>query len=211
MSKNRFKVLLSHITFDDFTDQKKNWSTDCFVAMRPVWGLFNYNLTKCIAPSKFLTIDETLYPIKHQITFKQYNPNKPHTNDLLWKSLNNDPFCYTYKAVPYAAKTSARDSPYYINATVYYIKYLITETKRQVNLKEQNVSADCLYTSIEAANLLLEQNMIIVATVHKNRVRIPPKTFDPKAFSKSYHFKKEKKDLCLTSYIVQSKFKGKKM
>ena len=49
----------------------------------------------------------------------------------LWK---NAPFCYTYKAVPYAAKTSARDSPYYINATVYYIKYLITETKRQVNL-----------------------------------------------------------------------------
>ena len=36
MSKNQFKFLLSHITFDDYSDRKKNWPTDRFAAMRPV-------------------------------------------------------------------------------------------------------------------------------------------------------------------------------
>ena len=57
MSKNRFKFLLSHITFDDYSDWGKNWPTDCLAAMRAVWELFNKNLGKYIAPSEYLTID----------------------------------------------------------------------------------------------------------------------------------------------------------
>ena len=30
-----------------------------------------------VAPSEFLNIDETLYPISNRIAFCQYNPNKP--------------------------------------------------------------------------------------------------------------------------------------
>ena len=51
MSKNRFKFLLSHITFENHIDR--------FAAMRPVWELFNSNLGKYVAPSEYLTIDET--------------------------------------------------------------------------------------------------------------------------------------------------------
>ena len=112
MSKNRFKIFLSHITLDDLADQQKNWSTDHFAAIRPVWELFNYNLTKHIAANEFLTIDETLYSLRHQIAFRQYNPNKPHKYGLLWKSLKNSRFPYTYKAIPYGAKLSAVDGPY---------------------------------------------------------------------------------------------------
>ena len=36
MSKNRFKFLLSHITFDDYSHQEKNWPTDRSAEMRPV-------------------------------------------------------------------------------------------------------------------------------------------------------------------------------
>ena len=32
-SKNRFKFLLSHITFDNHTDRENNWLTDRFAAM----------------------------------------------------------------------------------------------------------------------------------------------------------------------------------
>ena len=69
------------------------------------------------------------------------------------------------------------------------------------------------YCSIEVANWLLERNMTTVGTVLKNRVGIPPQVFDTKnckLFSKTFHFEKEKKDLYLTSYTVQSKSKGKK-
>ena len=89
--------------------------------MRPIWELSNYNLTKYIAPSELLTIDETLYPMRHQIMFRQYNPNKPHKYDFLSKSLKNASFPYTYKAVPYAAKPSSGDDPYYIIATFDYV------------------------------------------------------------------------------------------
>ena len=92
MSKNRFKFLLSHITFDDYSDQEKNWPTDCFAAMGPVWELFNKNLGKYIAPSEYLTLDETLYPMRHQIAFCQYNLNKPHKFGVLFKSLNEGRF-----------------------------------------------------------------------------------------------------------------------
>ena len=78
MSKNRFKFLLSHITFDDYSDWEKSWSTDRFAAMRPVCELFNKNLGKYIAPCEYLTIDETLYSMRHHIAFRQYNPNKLH-------------------------------------------------------------------------------------------------------------------------------------
>ena len=58
MSKNRFKFLLSYITFDNHIDREKNCPTDRFAAMRPVWVLFNSNLGKDVAPSEYLTIDE---------------------------------------------------------------------------------------------------------------------------------------------------------
>ena len=47
-SKNRFKFLLSHITFDNHIDRENNWPTDRFVVMRPVWRLFNSNLGKLL-------------------------------------------------------------------------------------------------------------------------------------------------------------------
>ena len=42
--KNRFNFLLSHIMFNDLTDYQKNWPTDRFPAMRPIWELFKNNL-----------------------------------------------------------------------------------------------------------------------------------------------------------------------
>ena len=94
MSKNLFKFLFSHITFDNHIDHENNWLTDRFAAMQPVWELFSSNLSKYVASSEYLTIDETLYPMRHQIVFRQYNPNNPHKYDVLLKSLKNARFPY---------------------------------------------------------------------------------------------------------------------
>ena len=213
MSKNRFKFLLSHITFDDYSDREKNWPTDRFAARIAVWKLFNKNLGKYIAPSEYLKIDETLYLMRHQIAFRQYNPNKPHKYGVLFKSLNEARFPYTFKSVPYAARPTSGDGPYYINSTIDHVKYLVSQTKRQVNLHGRNISTDRLYTSIECANWLLDQNITTVGTVQKGRQGIPDELFDTtnrEIFSKTCHFEKGKKDLCLTSYTVKTKSKGKK-
>ena len=97
--------------------------------MRPVWELLNSKLGKYVAPSEYLTIDETLYPMRHQIAFRQCHPNNPHKYGVLLKSLNDARFPYTYKALPYAAKPTAGDGPFYISSTVDYIKNLVIRTK----------------------------------------------------------------------------------
>ena len=213
MSKNRFKFLKSHITFDDYETRQANWRTDRFAAMRSIWEFFKSNLTKYDAPSEYLTIDETLYPMRHQIAFRQYNPNKPHKYGLLWKSLNDARYPYTYKAVPYAAKPVAGDGPYYINATIDYVKYLVTETENTQTLKGRTISTDRLYTSIGMTNWLLDRKITIVGTVQKGRQGVPSQLFDTNGreiFNTSCHFEKEHKNLCLTSYTVNTKLKGKR-
>lgn len=67
----------------------------------------------------------------------------------------------------YYMETLFGNGPFYINATIDYVKHLVTQTKNQVNLKERNISVDRLYTSIEAANWLLEQNIASVGTLQK--------------------------------------------
>ena len=63
-------------------------------------------------PCEYLPIDGTLYPMQHQIAFRQCNPNKLHRYGLIWKFLNEARFPYMYKAVPYASKPVAGNGPY---------------------------------------------------------------------------------------------------
>ena len=129
MSKNRFKFLLIHITFDNHIDRENNWPTDGFAAMQPVWELFNSNLIKYAASSEYLAIDETLYPMRHEIAFRQDNPNKPHKYGVLLDLFNNIRFPYTYKALPYEVKPTAGDAPLYVSSTAGYIKNFVIQTK----------------------------------------------------------------------------------
>ena len=65
MSKNRFKFLLSHLTFDDYQDRPERWKLDPFAAIRDVWESFNDNLEEYLAPSEYESLDETFYPMHH--------------------------------------------------------------------------------------------------------------------------------------------------
>ena len=38
-------------------------------------NIFNDQMKNVLWPSEYLSIDETLYPMRHQIRFRQYNPN----------------------------------------------------------------------------------------------------------------------------------------
>ena len=82
MSKNRFKFLLSQLTFDDYQDRQERWKLDWFAAIRDVWESFNDNLGKYLVPSGYESLDETLYTMRHQIAFRQYNPKKHITMEF---------------------------------------------------------------------------------------------------------------------------------
>lgn len=135
MSKNRFRFLHANLNFSTVDETRDAWPSDRYAAFRRFWEIFNSNLSKPLTPSEYLSIDETLYPMRHQIAFRQFNPKKLHKYGMLFKSLNDACFPYTYKAVPYAGKPTAGTGPYYLESTIDYVKYLVKETEKDLYLK----------------------------------------------------------------------------
>ena len=155
MSKNCFRFLKDQICFDN-PQERTQKETDRFAAVKEIWYIFSSNFSKHDAPLKYLSIDETLYPVGQQTVFHQYNPNKPHGYGLLLTSLNDARFPYIYKAVPCAAKQKTGDGPYYLKSTNYCIKYLVIAMEAVQHITIRNISTDRLYTSIYSTNWLLD-------------------------------------------------------
>ena len=86
-----------------------------------------------LAPGDYLSLDETVYPMRTQISFKQFNPSKPAKYGLLFKSVNAARYPYTFISSPYSGKPTEEGGQYYIQGT------------------EANISFDRLYTSIPLA------------------------------------------------------------
>ena len=57
-----------------------------------------------LAPGDYLSLDETLYPMRTQISFEQFNPSKPVKYGLLFKSVNAARYHYTFMSSPYSGK-----------------------------------------------------------------------------------------------------------
>ena len=76
----------------------------------------------------------------------------------------------------------------------------------------RTISTDCLYTSTESTKWLLYRGIATVRTFQKGRRGIPSELFgtqNKEIFSATCHFEKEKKNICLTSYNIKTKSKGK--
>ena len=74
-------------------------------------------------PSEFLSIDETLYPYRGKIQFRQYNPNKPTKYALLYQSLSDAKLPYTYFTLAYAGNPEEiTDDSFYVAGTDNYTK-----------------------------------------------------------------------------------------
>ena len=89
MSRMRFQFILAHLCFDDYRSVNRRWPNDRFVAIREFFEQCNINFAKALVPEDYLSLNETLYPMRNQISFKQYNPDKPAKYGMLFKSINN--------------------------------------------------------------------------------------------------------------------------
>ena len=212
MSKHRFSFLLSVLSFDDSEERRELWKSDRFAAARELTNLFNDRMKNVLVPSEYLSIDETLYAMRHQIGFRQYNPNKPAKYGLLYKSLNDARFPFTYQIIPYSGKPVDGDGPYYLKATEDYVKNLVESIPGR-NLKGRNISMDRLYTSIPTANWLLSREITVVGTLQSNRLGLPDELKNPKdrdEFQSTIHWEKDKGNIALCAYTTKSKSKGNK-
>ena len=153
MSRNRFTLLIANLSFDTQEEREEKWKFDRFTAIRKFFELFNLNCLKHVVPSEYLSLDETLYPMRNQIGIKQYNPNKPAKYGLLFKSLNDARYPYTYQSIVYAGKPEKGDGPFYITGNENYIKTLVEKARSKLSLEGRNISMDRLYTSIAITKL----------------------------------------------------------
>ena len=212
LGRNRFKFLFNNLMFDDVATREVDWQQDRFTTIREFFEIFNRNCMKHVIPSEYLSIDETLYPMRTQVRIKQYNPNKRAKYGLLFKSLNDARFPHTYQSLPYAGKPAAGEGPYYLNKTEDYVKKLVEEAQAKLLVQGRNISMDHLYTSISLANWLYERD-IIIGTLMTNRIGIPAeiKKIDNRPeLCTTVHWEAEEKNLVLCSYAVITKSKGMK-
>jgi hypothetical protein len=134
----------------------------------------------CLIPGDYLSLDETLYHMRTQIGFKQYNPNKPAKYGILFKSINAARYPYNFIAAPYSGKPVEEGGDYYVQGTEEIVKYLIERLENKVQLAGRNLSFDRLYTSISLSLWLYERKITSIGTMQINRKGIPPAIKDVK-------------------------------
>ena len=96
MPRERFHFLIRNISFDDEETRPQRWKKDRFAAIREIFEKFNDQCSSVLCPDEYLSLDETLYPMRTQIQFKQYNPNKSAKYGLLYKSINAARYPFTF-------------------------------------------------------------------------------------------------------------------
>ena len=109
------------------------------------------NFAFCMIPSAYLTVDETLYPMRNKISFKVYNKSKLNKYGLLLKTLNSAEYPYTYQSHVYAATPVGPPTCHYVNTTDEYILYLldkVVEKGAEYSMRGCNITTDRLYTSV---------------------------------------------------------------
>ena len=134
--------------------------------MRQVFEICNENFGEALVPVDYISLDETLYPARTQVSFKQYNPDKPAKYEFLFKSLNSARIPYTYQTHVYSGKREeVTNESFYVQGTIKYIKYFVEQLQKCHSLKGRNITMDRLYTSLEiAADWLSARNITMVGT-----------------------------------------------
>ena len=123
MCRNRFAFILHNLSFDDESSRAERWKKDRFTAIRQFFEKVNNQCMLVLAPGDYLSLDETLYPLRTQISFKQFNPSYPAKYDLLFKSVNTARYPYTFISSPCSGKPTDDGGQYYIQGTEAIVHY----------------------------------------------------------------------------------------
>ena len=71
MSRLRYAFMMKHLCFDNFENRSERWKHDRFAAIRDFFGKCNEIFGAVIFPEDYISLDETLYPTRNQVSFKQ--------------------------------------------------------------------------------------------------------------------------------------------
>ena len=213
MSRNRIVFIRADLSLDDETTRENRWQHDCFAATREFFEVFNFQCITCLMPGDYLSLDETLYPMCTQISFKQYNPNKPAKCGLLLKAINAAYYpCNPLLLINAPGKAVEDPEEYYVFGTLEVVKKMVDHLESIVSLAGRKISFDRLFISIPFALWLYQKNITSLGTMQINRKGIPTEIRDIKQrepLSSEIYCQKDGR-LSLSSYVVKSST-GKRM
>lgn len=175
MSENRFTFLQSHISFDNEATRPARFLKDKFAAAREIFESWNFNCGRALQCGPWLSLDETLYPSRNHISFKQYNKQKPAKYGILFKSINGATVPYTFNSHVYCGKPEGPEPhPHYVKGVSETVKKMLIELGTLQELRGRNVTFDRYYTTIELVDWLLNtMKMTAIGTLQSNKRGLP--------------------------------------
>ena len=145
--------------------------------------------------------------MRTQISFKQYNPNKPPKYGLLLKAINAARYPYTFIAAPYSGKPVGGPGEYHVSGTFEVVKKMVDRLESIVSLAGRNISFYRLHTPIPLALWLYQKNITSRGTMQINQKGIPAEIKDVKQrqpLSSKIYWQKDGALSSLSSYVVKS-------
>ena len=167
MSRDRFKVLMKHLRFDNFSTRRERRQADKFCLISETWNDFIENCKRCYIPSFDLTIDEQLFPCKTRCPFIQCMPNKPDKFGMKFWLLVDASSKYLCNGKPYLGKDPTRNKGNDLPADV--CLWLM----RPFFKKGYNVTMDNFFTSVNLVEKLKAEKTTLLGTIRKQRKEVP--------------------------------------
>ena len=164
MPRERFKVILRFLRFDDFSTRTERSKTDNLAPIRYIFDSVIKRFPLAYIPGKYITVDEHLCRFRGKCKFRQYLPNKPDKYGLkVWIIADSRTF-YPMNAEVYTGKCNfLSNSPEDI-------------TLRLVSAINPGhvIVGDNLFTSLSLSKrLLLDHNLFYLGTVRQRRRFLP--------------------------------------
>ena len=174
MSRNKFQAILSNI---QVAKAKEN-PRDKLHKIRPFIQMCEDNFASFYTPERELSVDEGCIPFRGRVSFRVYNPNKPHKYHMKIYTLCEAQSGYVLSVIPYtgleqptkvtSTKKSTKPKSVPISTTV---KNLLAKAGALGHY--HHLYMDNFYSSPDLYYQLLEQNTYAVGTVRANRKGLP--------------------------------------
>lgn len=167
MSRDRFKLLLRFIRFDNEYTRAERIGLDKAAPIRDIWLMLNQNLAQGYKPHESLTVDEQLFPFRGRTKFTQYIPSKPSKYGIKVFWVCDSTNAYPLKGQIYTGKPS--DAERQKNVGERTVLDLVAKYKNS----GRNVTCDNFFTTLQLGETLNSWKMSLVGTVRKNKKFLP--------------------------------------
>ena len=167
MSKNRFRLFLRYLTFDNKGDRRQRQVSDKMAAIREIWDLFQMNIRKFYVPSERITVDEQLYGYRGYSPGRCYMSSKPAKYGIKFFWLCDAKNGYALAGTIYSGKASdGRRETGLAEKTVVSLTSFYNKSGR-------NVFVDRYFTSHSLCLTLLQNGLTMTGTIMASRRDVP--------------------------------------